>query len=79
MHSFINHNALCTPMSTRTILAIVTIAAISLTTMGSIGIVIPTAIAQNTTAGATDTSNMTTFEENMTAAGNTTTGGNWTK
>jgi hypothetical protein len=62
-------------MSTRTILAIVTIAAISLTTMGSIGIVIPTAIAQNTT----DTSNMTTFEENMTAAGNTTTGGNWTK
>ena len=63
-------------MSIRTILAIVTIAAISLTTMGmSIGIVIPTAIAQNTT----DTSNMTTFEENMTAAGNTTTGGNWTK
>jgi hypothetical protein len=61
-------------MSIRTILAIVTIAAISLTTMGSIGIVIPTAIAQNTT----DTSNMTTFEENMTAAGNTT-GGNWTK
>ena len=47
--------------------------------MGSIGIVIPTAIAQNTTTGATDTSNMTTFEENMTAAGNTTTGGNWTK
>ena len=43
--------------------------------MGSIGIVIPTAIAQNTT----DTSNMTTFEENMTAPGNTTTGGNWTK
>jgi hypothetical protein len=66
-------------MNTRTILAIVTIAAISLTTMGSIGIVVPTAIAQNTTAGATDTSNMTTFEENMTAAGNTTTGGNWTK
>jgi hypothetical protein len=33
------------------------------------------AIAQNTT----DTSNMTTFEENMTAVGNTTTGGNWTK
>ena len=66
-------------MNTRTILAIVTIAAISLTTMGSIGIVIPTAIAQNTTAGATDTSNMTTFEEYMTAAGNKTTGGNWTK
>ena len=62
-------------MSIRTILAIVTIAAISLTTMGSIGIVIPTAIAQNTT----DTSNMTTFEENMTGAGNTTSGGNWTK
>jgi hypothetical protein len=46
-------------MNTRTILAIVTIAALSLTTMGSIGIVIPTAIAQNTI----DTCNMTTFEE----------------
>jgi hypothetical protein len=36
-------------------------------------------IAQNTTAGATDTSNITTFEENMTGARNTISGGNWTK
>jgi hypothetical protein len=32
-----------------------------------------------THAGATDTSNMTTFEENKTGAGNTTSGGDWTK
>jgi len=34
-----------------------------------------TATAQNATAGTPDTSNMTTFEENMTAAGNGTAGG----
>jgi hypothetical protein len=78
-HSFINHNALCTYMSIKITLAILAIAAVSLTAMGSIDIVVTTAIAQNTTAGATDTSNMTTFEENMTGAGNTTSGGNWTK
>jgi len=78
-HSFINHNYLRTYMSKKITLAILTIAALSLTAMGSIDIVVTTAIAQNTTAGATDTSNMTTFEENMTGAGNTTSGGNWTK
>jgi hypothetical protein len=78
-HSFINHNALGTNMSIKITLAILAIAALSLTAMGSIGIVVSTALAQNMTAGATDTSNMTTFEENMTGAGNTTSGGNWTK
>jgi hypothetical protein len=32
-----------------------------------------------THAGATDTSNMTSFEENITSAGNATSGVNWTK
>ena len=53
-------------MSIKITLANLAIAALSLTAMGSIGIVVTTAIARNTTAGATDTSNMTTFEENMT-------------
>jgi hypothetical protein len=57
-------------MSTKTILTILAIAAISLTAMGStiaVGVV-STAFAQNMTANATDTSNMTTFEENATAS-----------
>jgi hypothetical protein len=58
-------------MNTKTILAVLIIAAISLTAMGSIGaiVIVNTANAQNMTANATDTSNMTTFEENTTAAG----------
>lgn len=56
-------------MNTKTILTVLTIAAISLTAMGSVGaIVIVNTAAQNMTANATDTSNMTTFEENTTAA-----------
>ena len=57
-------------MNTKTILTVLTIAAISLTAMGSVGAIaiVNTAIAQNMTANATDTSNMTTFEENTTAA-----------
>jgi hypothetical protein len=65
-------------MNTKTSLAILTIAAISLTAMegmGTIGVV-STTFAQNMTANATDTSNMTTFEENTTAAGNDTSGAN---
>jgi hypothetical protein len=58
-------------MNTKTSLAILAIAAISLTAAGSIGTigVVSTAFAQNMTANATDTSNMTTFEENTTLAG----------
>jgi hypothetical protein len=57
-------------MSTKITLAIIAIAATSLISMGTIGtMAVNTATAQNTTAGITDTSNMTTFEENMTAAG----------
>ena len=67
---FINKEVPIRGMSTKTILAILVIAAISLTAMGStsaIGVV-STAFAQNMTANATDTSNMTTFEENATAS-----------
>ena len=57
-------------MSTKITLAIIASAATSLITMGTIGsITVNTATAQNATAGTTDTSNMTTFEENMTATG----------
>ena len=57
-------------MNTKTILTVLTIAAISLTAMGSVGaiVIVNTANAQNLTANATDTSNMTTFEENTTLA-----------
>jgi hypothetical protein len=42
----------------------------SVVAMGSMGIMtVNTVTAQNTTVGSTDTSNMTTFEENMIAAG----------
>jgi hypothetical protein len=58
-------------MNIKTTLAIIAIAAITLAGMASVGIIITTAVAQNMT-GAIDTSNMTTFEENMTGAGNTT-------
>jgi hypothetical protein len=63
-------------MNTKTILAILAIAAISLTAMGSIGTMgaISTAFAQNMTENLTETANMTTFEENATAAGNDTSG-----
>jgi hypothetical protein len=64
-------------------LAIIAIALTSVIAMGGTGIVtVNTVTAQNTTAGSTDTSNMTTFEENMTAAGvKPSTGGttNWIK
>jgi hypothetical protein len=56
--------------NTKTTMAILTIAAISLTVMANIDAIafVNTAVAQNMTANATDTSNMTTFEENTTAA-----------
>jgi hypothetical protein len=65
-------------MKTKTIFAV--LAAISLAAMGSIGTiaVVNTAIAQNTTPGAVDTSNMTTFEENATSTGNNTASGGMT-
>ena len=63
-------------MNTTTSLVIIAVGAISLVVMGSIGtFAVDTAVAQNTTAGATDTSNMTTFEENATFAGNNTASG----
>lgn len=67
-------------MKIRTTFAVLVIAAISLTAMGSIGtfVVVNTASAQNTTAGAIDTSKMTTFEENATSAGNNTASGGMT-
>ena len=51
-------------MKTRPTFAVLAIAAIALTALGSIGtivVVVNTASAQNTTAGAVDTSNVTTF------------------
>jgi uncharacterized membrane protein (Fun14 family) len=63
-------------MSTKIILAIIVIAITSMIAVLTAGsITVNTATAQNATAGTTDTSNMTTFEENMTAAGNGTAGG----
>jgi hypothetical protein len=66
-------------MKTKTTLTVLVIAAISLAAMGSIGTIASyngdigtIASAQNTTAGAVDTSNMTTFEENATSAVNDT-------
>jgi hypothetical protein len=58
-------------MNTKTTLAVIVIASLSLAAMGSIGAIatINVATAQNMTANATDTSNMTTFEENSTLAG----------
>ena len=58
-------------MNTKTTVAIIAIAAISLTAFGSINAidVISTAFAQNMTGNATGPSNMTTFEENATASG----------
>ena len=58
-------------MNTKTTLAVIVIASLSLAAMGSVGAiaVVNTATAQNMTANATDTSNMTTFEENTTLAG----------
>ena len=58
-------------MNTKTTLAVIVIASLSLATMGSVGAIAidNTATAQNMTANATDTSNMTTFEENTTMAG----------
>lgn len=52
-------------------MAILAIAAISLTVTANIDAIafVNTAVAQNMTANATDTSNMTTFEENTTSAG----------
>ena len=68
-------------MNTKIILAILAIAAISLTavvSISSIGVV-STAFAQNMTANATDTANVTTFEETMlNATGNDTSGANVT-
>jgi hypothetical protein len=50
-------------MKTRPTFAVLAIAAMSLTAMGSIGsiVFVNTASAQNTAAGAVDTSNLTTF------------------
>jgi uncharacterized membrane protein (Fun14 family) len=58
-------------MNTKTTLAVIVIALLSLAAMGSVGAIAidNTATAQNMTANATDTSNMTTFEENTTMAG----------
>lgn len=71
---FINNDAPITSMNTntKTTMAILAIAAISLTVMANIDAIafVNTAVAQNMTANATDTSNMTTFEENTTSAGN---------
>lgn len=71
---FINNDAAITSMNTntKTTMAILAIAAISLTVMANIDAIafVNTAVAQNMTANATDTSNMTTFEENTTLAGN---------
>lgn len=71
---FINKDAPITSMNTntKTTMAILAIAAISLTVMANIDAIafVNTAVAQNMTANATDTSNMTTFEENTTLAGN---------
>jgi hypothetical protein len=71
---FINNDAPITSMSTntKTTMAILAVAAISLTVMANIDAIafVNTAVAQNMTANATDTSNMTTFEENTTSAGN---------
>ncbi len=68
-------------MKTRPSLAVLAIAAIALTAMGRIGtivVVVNTASAENTIAGAVDTSNMTTFEENATSAGNKASSGGMT-
>jgi uncharacterized membrane protein (Fun14 family) len=82
MHSFISNGAF-SQHKYKIPLAIIAIALISVIAMGSMGIVtVNTATAQNTRAGSTDISNMTTFEENMTGAGvKPSTGGmtNWTK
>lgn len=71
---FINNDGPITSMNTntKTTMAILAIAAISLTVMANIDAIafVNTAVAQNMTANATDTSNMTTFEENTTSAGN---------
>jgi hypothetical protein len=71
---FINNDAPITSMNTntKTTMAILAVAAISLTVMANIDAIafVNTAVAQNMTANATDTSNMTTFEENTTSAGN---------
>ena len=71
---FINNDAPITSMNTntKTTMAILAIAAISLTVMANIDAIafVNTAVAQNMTANATDTSNMTTFEENTTSAAN---------
>jgi hypothetical protein len=58
-------------MNIKTRMAIIAIAAKTLAGMTSVGIIITTAVAQNMTR-VIDTSNMTTFEENITGAGNTT-------
>ena len=64
-------------MNTKIILAILAIATISLTAMVSISSigVVRTALAQNMTANASDTANMTTMEE---SARNATSGANVT-
>jgi hypothetical protein len=64
-------------MNTKIILAILAIATISLTAMVSISSigVVSTALAQNMTANASDTANMTTMEE---SARNATSGANVT-
>ena len=64
-------------MNTKTTLTVIVIASLSLATMGSVGAIATdnTATAQNMTANATDTSNMTIFEENTTMAGS---GGGYT-
>jgi hypothetical protein len=64
-------------MNTMIILTILAIAAISLTAMVSISSigVVSTALAQNMTGNASDTANLTTFEE---SAANATSGANVT-
>ena len=58
-------------MDTKTTLEVIFSASLSLVAMGSVGAIATNniATAQNMTANATDTSNMTTFEENATMAG----------
>jgi hypothetical protein len=58
-------------MNTKTNLVVIAIAVLSIAAMGSVSAIATfnIATAQNMTANATDTSNMTTFEENTTMAG----------
>jgi hypothetical protein len=58
-------------MNTKTNLVVIVIASLSLAAMGSLSAIatVNIATAQNMTANDTDTSNMTTFEENTTMAG----------